>query len=89
VSAALPVENLFDRLVLDVELESAWGRSSRPFGVVKASTEHFLYGLHYELPPRKFVTHMKTKNVRIQGIGHRLRSAENPAARVELLQNHA
>jgi len=57
--------------------------------VVKASTKHFLYGLHYKLPPRKFIAHTKTKNVRIQGIGHRLHSAENPDARVKLLQHHA
>jgi ATP-citrate lyase alpha-subunit len=32
---------------------------------------------------------MKTKNVRIQGIGHRLHSLENPDARVEIMKAFA
>jgi len=58
-------------------------------GAVNGAAEHFLYGLRNDLKPREFVAHMKSKNVRIQGIGHRLHSVENPDARVELMKNYA
>ncbi len=58
-------------------------------GAVNGAAEHFLYGLRNDLKPREFVAHMKSKNVRVQGIGHRLHSIENPDARVELMKNFA
>jgi len=58
-------------------------------GAVNGAAEHFLYGLRRELPPREFIAEMKVKNVRIQGIGHRLRTLENPDRRVELLKTYA
>jgi len=58
-------------------------------GAVNGAAEHFLYGLRSGLSPREFVDAMKRKNVRIQGIGHRLHSLENPDARVEILKNYA
>ncbi|MCK4599560.1 ATP citrate synthase, partial [Candidatus Bipolaricaulota bacterium] len=36
-----------------------------------------------------FVAHMKSKNIRIQGIGHRLHTVENPDKRVELMIGYA
>ncbi len=58
-------------------------------GAVNGAAEHFLYGLRNGLSPREFVDEMKRKNVRIQGIGHRLHSLENPDARVEIMKNYA
>ncbi|HDJ29671.1 MAG TPA: ATP citrate synthase [Candidatus Acetothermia bacterium] len=58
-------------------------------GAVNGAAEHFLYGLRNNLSPREFVDAMKKKNVRIQGIGHRLHSLENPDARVEIMKNYA
>jgi len=58
-------------------------------GAVNGAAEHFLYGLRSQLAPREFIDAMKTKNVRIQGIGHRLHSLENPDARVELMKAFA
>ena len=58
-------------------------------GAVNGAAEHFLYGLRNGFSPREFVDEMKRKNVRIQGIGHRLHSLENPDARVEILKNYA
>ncbi len=58
-------------------------------GAVNGAAEHFLYGLRNNLSPREFVDAMKRKNVRIQGIGHRLHSLENPDARVEIMKNYA
>ncbi len=58
-------------------------------GAVNGAAEHFLYGLRNGLTPRQFVDEMKKRNVRIQGIGHRLHSLENPDARVELMKAFA
>ncbi len=58
-------------------------------GAVNGAAEHFLYGLRNGLAPRQFVDEMKKHNVRIQGIGHRLHSLENPDARVELMKAFA
>lgn len=58
-------------------------------GAVNGAAEHFLYGLRNGLAPRQFVDEMKKRNVRIQGIGHRLHSLENPDARVELMKAFA
>jgi len=58
-------------------------------GAVNGAAEHFLFGLRNQMPPRDFVDHMKSKNVNIQGIGHRLKSLENPDKRVELMKAFA
>jgi len=58
-------------------------------GAVNGAAEHFLYGFRNKLASRDFVSQMKAKNVRIQGIGHRLHTVENPDKRVELMKNFA
>jgi len=58
-------------------------------GAVNGAAEHFLFGLRNELPPREFIAHMKAKNLRVQGIGHRLHTVENPDKRVELMKGFA
>jgi succinyl-CoA synthetase alpha subunit len=58
-------------------------------GAVNGAAEHFLYGLRNGLAPREFIAQMKGKNVRIQGIGHRLKTLENPDKRVELMKSFA
>jgi len=58
-------------------------------GAVNGAAEHFLYGLRKELAPREFIAAMKDKNIRIQGIGHKLKTLENPDVRVELMKNFA
>jgi succinyl-CoA synthetase alpha subunit len=58
-------------------------------GAVNGAAEHFLYGLRNGLAPREFIAQMKAKNVRVQGIGHRLHTVENPDKRVELMKNFA
>ena len=58
-------------------------------GAVNGAAEHFLYGLRNSLEPRDFVAEMKKRNIRIQGIGHRLHTVENPDKRVELLKGFA
>jgi len=58
-------------------------------GAVNGAAEHFLYGLRNRMAPRDFVGYMKSKNVNIQGIGHRLHTVEQPDQRVELMKNFA
>jgi len=58
-------------------------------GAVNGAAEHFLYGLRNSLGPREFIAAMKDKNIRIQGIGHKLKTLENPDKRVELMKNFA
>jgi len=58
-------------------------------GAVNGAAEHFLYGLRNNLDPREFVATMKGKNVRVQGIGHKLHTVENPDKRVEILKGYA
>ncbi len=58
-------------------------------GAVNGAAEHFLYGLRNNLAPREFIAAMKDKNVMIQGIGHKLKTLENPDKRVELMKDFA
>jgi ATP-citrate lyase alpha-subunit len=58
-------------------------------GAVNGAAEHFLFGLRNNMEPREFIGHMKSKNVNIQGIGHKLKTLENPDVRVELMKNFA
>ncbi len=58
-------------------------------GAVNGAAEHFLYGLRNGLAPREFVNHMKDRNIRVQGIGHKLHTLENPDKRVELMKDFA
>jgi len=58
-------------------------------GAVNGAAEHFLFGLRNGLAPREFIAHMKGQNVRVQGIGHKLHTIENPDKRVELMKNFA
>lgn len=54
-------------------------------GAVNGAAKHFTWGLEENMDPRDFVDAMKKKNVRIQGIGHRIHSVDNPDVRVELM----
>jgi ATP-citrate lyase alpha-subunit len=58
-------------------------------GAVNGAAKHFTYGLEHDMEPREFVDYMKEQNVRIQGIGHRIHSIDNPDARVEIMINFA
>ena len=58
-------------------------------GAVNGAAEHFGWGLENKMSPRDFVDTMNKKKVRIQGIGHKVRSVQNPDARVELMVKFA
>lgn len=58
-------------------------------GAVNGAAKHFSMGLEKKLEPREFVDYMKKENIRIQGIGHRIHSIDNPDERVEIMINFA
>jgi len=58
-------------------------------GAVNGAAKHFSWGLENNLEPREFINQMKKKNVRIQGIGHRIHSIDNPDERCEIMMNFA
>lgn len=58
-------------------------------GAVNGAAQHFSYGLENNFEPREFIDVMKKKNIRIQGIGHRIHSIDNPDERVEIMINFA
>jgi hypothetical protein len=58
-------------------------------GAVNGAAEHFTYGLENNLEARDFIADMKKKNVRIQGIGHRIHSVEFPDLRVNIMADFA
>jgi len=58
-------------------------------GAVNGAAKHFTMGLEQNLEPREFIDHMKKQNIRIQGIGHRIHSIDNPDERVEIMINFA
>jgi len=58
-------------------------------GAVNGAAKHFSWGMENNLEPRAFIDEMKKKNVRIQGIGHRIHSVDNPDERCEIMMNFA
>lgn len=58
-------------------------------GAVQGSADHFTSYLYRDEKPSFMVKDMKSKNVNIQGIGHRIKSVTNPDVRVEILKKYA
>jgi len=58
-------------------------------GAVQGAADHFTTYLYAGKTPEFMVKDMKSKNVNIQGIGHRVKSVTNPDVRVEILKNYA
>ncbi len=60
------------------------------FGGAIDGCANFMKNAYYsDLEPRAFVKEMKDKNIKIPGIGHRVKSLENPDGRVTLLIEYA
>ena len=57
-------------------------------GAVQGSADHFTSYLYAGKTPEFMVKDMKSKNVNIQGIGHRIKSVTNPDVRVEILKKY-
>lgn len=58
-------------------------------GAVDAAAINFKTACDKEIPPDEFVEALKKKGQRVEGIGHRIKTAENRDKRVELLANYA
>jgi citrate synthase len=58
-------------------------------GAVQGSADHFTHYLYEGHEPGYMVKNMKSKNVNIQGIGHRIKSVTNPDVRVEIMVDFA
>jgi succinyl-CoA synthetase alpha subunit len=58
-------------------------------GAVQGSADHFTKYLHSGENPSFMVKEMKSKNVNIQGIGHRIKSVTNPDVRVTIMVDFA
>jgi citrate synthase len=58
-------------------------------GAVQGSADHFTKYLYADEKPSYMVKDMKSKNVNIQGIGHRIKSVNNPDVRVTIMKEYA
>jgi len=58
-------------------------------GAVQGSADHFTNYLYDGKDPSFMVKDMKSKNINIQGIGHRIKSVTNPDVRVEIMVDFA
>jgi len=58
-------------------------------GAVQGSADHFTKYLYAGEEPSFMVKEMKSKNVNIQGIGHRIKSVTNPDVRVTIMVDFA
>ena len=58
-------------------------------GAIDGAAKYFKAALERGLTPRQFVDEMKDKNINIPGIGHRVKSVQNPDMRVKLLEDWA
>ncbi|MFE3845491.1 citrate/2-methylcitrate synthase [Thermoplasmatota archaeon] len=58
-------------------------------GAVQGSADHFTKYLYADNEPTFMVKDMKSKNINIQGIGHRIKSVTNPDVRVTLMIEYA
>ncbi|CDF32141.1 ATP citrate lyase [Chondrus crispus] len=58
-------------------------------GAVDAAAINFKRACDSQIPPDEFVESLKKKGQRVEGIGHRIKTAENRDKRVELLANYA
>jgi len=58
-------------------------------GAVQGSADHFTKYLYDGKEPIFMVTEMKSKNINIQGIGHRIKSVTNPDVRVTIMKDYA
>ncbi len=58
-------------------------------GAIDDAARYFKGAQNRGLSPEEFVKEMKAKGINIPGIGHRIKSVQNPDKRVEILKNYA
>jgi succinyl-CoA synthetase alpha subunit len=57
-------------------------------GAISGAANYFGKAKDNGMSPKEFVDDMKNKNIRIPGIGHRVKSVQNPDKRVEMLKDY-
>ncbi len=57
-------------------------------GAIDGAAQMFYGAYKRGLSPEEFVTEMKQKGVNIQGIGHRIKSVQNPDVRVTIIKDY-
>jgi ATP-citrate lyase alpha-subunit len=58
-------------------------------GAIDDAAKYFKMASEQNMKPKEFVEYMKAQGIYIPGIGHRIKSVENPDKRVELLKKYA
>ena len=58
-------------------------------GAVHGAARYFTEAFDSKKPPRQFVNEMKKAGINIPGIGHLIKSVQNPDIRVELMKKYA
>jgi len=58
-------------------------------GAIDEAAEQFSWAFDTNLKPKDFVEKMRKENKLIMGIGHRVKSIQNPDKRVEILKEYA
>lgn len=58
-------------------------------GAIDGAAKYFKHALEEGMSPLDFVNDMKRRDIKIPGIGHRIKSLTNPDKRVELLKEYA
>ncbi|MHA1835524.1 MAG: citrate/2-methylcitrate synthase [Candidatus Odinarchaeia archaeon] len=58
-------------------------------GAIDGAAKYFKMAVEQNMKPKEFVDYMKAQGIYIPGIGHRIKSVENPDKRVELLKKYA
>lgn len=58
-------------------------------GALDGAAQSFSHALDSGLSPLEFVTEMKNKGANIQGIGHKIKSVQNPDVRVTIIKDFA
>src|SRR3989344_4665763 len=58
-------------------------------GAINDAAVYFKKAKDSKMSAQQFVDDMKTKGILIPGIGHRVKSLQNPDKRVEILKNYA
>ncbi len=58
-------------------------------GAIDDAARHFKRAFDSEMTPQEFVDDMKARGINIPGIGHRVKSVQNPDVRVTLIKRYA
>ena len=82
----LPLGKLADNIALIILVTGLLTIGPRFGGALNEAAEQFSAAFDRKISPAEFVAEMRKKNQYIMGIGHRVKSLENPDARVKIVK---